>query len=459
MRARASGEASAGRAVRRVVQVLIAAFAVLLTLSAGSAVAAASEEGESAIVGRFSVEDPESGERVGVAGVEVSVEGVGSVTSDEEGNFRIVVPEPGEYIVGVVVETLPEGIGLRDPEVTSRTVLAEPDKDKQVLFALIGDGAEASSGSAGISVRRVAQLTVEGLKEGLYLAMAAIGLSLIFGTTGLTNFAHAELVTWGMLSTYFFNVYGLAGMIGFLAPLPGPLGGGVNLVIAAVFGALTGAVVGYLINRFMFRGARRAGVSLLAQMLMTIGLSILFRYLLLYIFGGSPRTFAQFTAQRALSIGPVEVTAKDLIAMGLSVVILVGVGLYLQRTQMGKAMRAVADNRDLAESTGIDVERVISTVWLSGAGLAALAGVFYGLTVIRWDFGFKILLLIFAAVVLGGLGTAFGAFMGALVVGLSITLSTLVIDAELKNMVALLVLVVILMVRPQGLFGRAERIG
>jgi neutral amino acid transport system permease protein len=262
-----------------------------------------------------------------------------------------------------------------------------------------------------------------------------------------------------MLSTYFFNVYGLAGLIGFLAPLPPPFGGGVDLVFAAILGVFAGGLMGYVINRFIFKGARRAGVSLLAQMLMTIGLSILMRYVFLYFFRGGPRTFGQYTAQRAVKIGPIELTPKDMIAMALSVVILIGVGLYLQRTKMGKAMRAVADNRELAESTGIDVERVISTVWVSGASLAALGGVFFGLTQIRWDSGFRILLLIFASVVLGGLGTAFGALVGAIVVGLAINLSTLVIDAELKNMVALLVMVVILMVRPQGILGRPERVG
>ena len=192
---------------------------------------------------------------------------------------------------------------------------------------------------------------------------------------------------------------------------------------------------------------------------MTIGLSILLRYLFLYSFGGNPRTFGDFAAQRAWKLGPVEITPKDLAAMTLSAIVLVGVGLYLQRTRMGKAMRAVSDNRDLAESSGIDVQRVITQVWIAGGALAALGGVFFGLDQIKWDFGFRILLLIFAAVVLGGLGTAYGALVGSLLVGLVINLSTLVIDPELKNMVALVVLVLVLLVRPQGILGRPERVG
>lgn len=289
--------------------------------------------------------------------------------------------------------------------------------------------------------------------------MASIGLSLIYGTTGLVNFAHAEMVTFGGLATYFFNFYGLAGVAGVLAPLPGPFGDGVNLVFAVVLGMITGGLLGLLLDRTIFRTLRRQGVGLIAQMVITIGLSILLRYLFLYFFGGSPRSFRDFSAQTAISIGPIEVTPKDLIAMGVSVGVLIGIGLLLTRTQMGKAMRAVSDNKDLSESSGIDVQRVISTVWVFGAGAAALGGAFFALDQTRWDFGFRILLLIFSAVTLGGLGTAYGALLGALVIGLVINWSTLIIDAELKNMVALLVMVAVLLVRPQGLLGRAERIG
>lgn len=438
-------------------------FFTLLATVAGALVGAgaSAQEGEPVDVGVFgqlSYEDPESGEDVVVPGVTIEVVGVGSAETDANGDFRIGVPEPGDYVIQLDVETLPEGVNLRNPDGNPLESTINENRDRRVLFPLVFGEAEESTTGA-ISFRRVAQLTAEGLKQGLYLAMAAIGLTLIFGTTGLVNFAHAELVTWGMLSTYFFNFYGLAGVIGFLAPLPPPFGGGVNLVFAAFLGMLSGAALGWMLNRFIFRGARRAGVSLIAQMVMTIGLSILLRYVFVYIFRGAPRSFGNFTAQRAVEIGPIELTPKDLVAMALSVLILVGVASYLEMTRMGKAMRAVSDNRELAESTGIDVERVISLVWMSGAALAAISGVFFGLDQVKWDFGFRILLLIFASVTLGGLGRPYGALVGALVVGLTINLSTLLIDAEVKNMVALLMLALILLFRPQGILGRAERIG
>ncbi len=439
---------------------LICAFAIVITSVFGYVSSVSAQDEGQSVNGRLRVEDAD-GERVPVEGVTVVVEGQGEATTDADGRWSVPVAEAGTYRVTLDASTLPEGVSLRDADRASLEVLVEAGQEKTALFALssgAGDGDEADEGS-GISGRRVAQLLVEGLKQGLYLAMAAIGLSLIFGTTGLVNFAHAEMVTWGQLTTFFFNYYGLAGIIGFLAPLPPPFGAGVNLVIAAGFGMVAGGLLGYLLDRGLFRGMRRSGVSLIAQMVITIGLSILMRYVFLYFFGGNPRFFRDFAGQRAIAIGPVEITPKDLTAMAISIVVLLLVGGLLQFTRIGKAMRAVADNRDLAESSGIDVQQVISIVWIAGGALAALGGVFFGLDQVKWDFGFRILLLIFASVTLGGLGTAYGALVGALVVGLVINLSTLVIDVELKNMVALLVLVLILLFRPQGILGRAERIG
>lgn len=400
----------------------------------------------------------EDGEKLFIEGVVVSIDGVGSAETDADGNWRIPVPAPGEYSVALDESTLPEGVTLKDPDRNPLVTSVSENRDQRVIFPLI-EG-ESSGGREGkFAPRRIAQLTLDGIKLGLYLAMAAIGLSLIFGTTGLVNFAHAELITWGALMTYFFNIYGLAGVIGFLAPLPGPFGAGSNLILATVLGVVCGGLLGWALNRFVFRTARNAGVSLLAQMVMTIGGSILLRYLFLYVFTGKFRVYKDYTAQRAKTFLGLELTQRDMVAMSISILVLVAVGLVLLRTRTGRAMRAVSDNRDLAEASGIDVERVIAQVWIFGGALAALAGTFFGFEQVKWDLGFRILLLIFAAVTLGGLGTAFGALVGALIVGVAINLSTLVIDSELKNMVALLVLVLALLVRPQGILGSKERIG
>jgi branched-chain amino acid transport system permease protein len=153
-------------------------------------------------------------------------------------------------------------------------------------------------------------------------------------------------------------------------------------------------------------------------------------------------------------------TNADLFTIIICVVVLVLVALMLQRTKIGKAMRAVADNRDLAASSGIDVNRVILVVWVLGGALAALGGVLLGLSdQVQWDMGFRLLLLMFAGVTLGGLGTAYGALVGSLVVGVFVQMSTLVIASDVKYVGGLLLLIVILVIRPQGILGTRARIG
>ena len=407
----------------------------------------------------------EEGDRIPVEGVIISVittdgSEIGSGTTDGEGVFSVPVPGPEVYLVTIDVNTLPSGIRLREPERVTVEVEVLEGRDGRAIFSLISEEAGPVEESGGISLRRVAQLTTEGIKLGLFLGMAAIGLSLVFGTTGLVNFAHGEMVTWGMLSAYFFNYYGLAGAFGFMAGWWPPFGDGINLILAAVMALIVGGASGYLMDRWVFGPLRARGVSLIAQMVVTIGLSILARYVFLFIFGGNLRFFKEYSAQSALQIWIIEITPKDLITVVLSVLILAGVGLFLQRTHTGKAMRAVADNRDLAESSGINVQRVIRIIWIGAGGLAGLGGVFIGLAEqLSWLIGFRMLLLIFAGVVLGGLGTAYGALVGCLLVGIGIQISTLFIPAELKNIGALVVLAVVLVLRPQGILGKRERFG
>lgn len=435
---------------------------MLLVSAVWMALPAIGQAGE-AVTATLQVRDAESGERVAVVGVVFAVTdeaggAIGEGSTDAEGTVVIPVPGPGVYTMTIDPATLPEGVSLSNPDRASASVDVEEGETARLLFALTsGEGVGASG---GITLTRVLQLSADGLKEGLFLAMAAIGLSLIFGTTGLVNFAHGEMVTWGMLVAYLFNAYGLVAMFGFMEGWPAPLGAPVNLVIAGLFAVVAGAGLGWLMDAGIFSRLRARGTSLIAQMVVTIGLAIVIRYFFLYIFGGSPRFFLSFAGQTALDIGPVQLTPKDLVAMGITVVVLVMVGVFLQRTRTGRSLRAVADNRDLAESSGIDVSRVIRLVWMAGGALAALGGIFFAQSNnLAWDTGSRILLLIFAGVTLGGLGTAYGALVGSIVVGLGISLSTLFIPVELKNVGALILLAVILLIRPQGILGQRERIG
>jgi branched-subunit amino acid ABC-type transport system permease component len=392
-----------------------------------------------------------------VSDVKIAVEDdagkvVGNGTSNASGVFDIALPGKSidnlgkTYTVKIDKASLPKGTALRDPKQVSLKTTLKLDSDVFVTFP-IGNASTAATNKAVQGL----QLAVGGLVFAVLLAMAALGLSMIFGTTGLTNFAHGELVTFGALVAYGVD------------SLPGEIRiGGVNLTIAVaiVVAMLVSAAFGWVNDRMLWRPLRRRGTGLIAMMVVSIGLSILLRNVYQYFAGASTHQYSQFSSPKPWHWGSVLVTPKDVFIVVFSVVVLVTVTVALQRTRLGKATRAVADNTALASATGINVDRVISVVWIGGAMLAGLSGVLLGMTQgFDYQLGFKILLLIFAATVLGGLGTAWGAIVGALVIGLFVEVSTLFIPAELKFVGALVVLIVVLLIRPQGLLGKAQRVG
>ena len=421
---------------------LLALLVGLGALAALGDVAAAQDPAEEWSVG--GTQRGPAPEREPIEGVDIIVttvdgEEVGGDTTAEDGTWTVELPGPGEYSAQLDTGTLPDGVTLTNEENNPLDFTVRTVGRPKIINFLTGEGT-----SSGVSLwKDLLQLTVEGIKFGLVIAMAAIGLSLIFGTTGLTNFAHGEMVTWGALVAWFINV-----RIGW------------HLVPAALLAVVVGGVTGAGLDRILWRPLRRRGTGLIAMLVVSIGLSLFIRTVFLYQFGGRTAPFADYAVQRDWDIGPIGIAPKDLFSIVLSVVVLVGVAIGLQRTRMGKAMRAVADNPDLASSSGIDVQRVILLVWGFGGGLAALGGILFALgEQVSFQMGFQLLLLMFAGVTLGGLGTAYGALVGSLVVGLLVQLSTHWIPSEMKNLGALVVLIVILVVRPQGILGSKERVG
>jgi branched-chain amino acid transport system permease protein len=376
-----------------------------------------------------------------IEGVQVTVstpdgEELDQVESDENGRWEVELPGPGQYVVSIDADDLPEGVTLSGEE--SRTVTVDEGRRQPVNLGL-----EDGSRGAGAGGVRAIQLLVDGLRFGLLIAMCAVGLSLIYGTTGLTNFAHGELVTIGAVVAWFINV-----------------DGGVPLIPAALIAMLVGAAVGALNELGLWRPLRGRGTGLIAALVVSIGLSLLLRYVVQIVYGGRSNPYGDFQTGRSVDYGLFRMTNADLTTILISVIMLVLVAVMLQRTKIGKAMRAVADNRDLAASSGIDVNRVILVVWMLGGALAALGGVLLGLSdQVQWDMGFRLLLLMFAGVTLGGLGTAYGALVGSLVVGVFVQMSTLVIASDVKYVGGLLLLIVILVIRPQGILGSRARIG
>ncbi|GGT56140.1 branched-chain amino acid ABC transporter permease [Streptomyces kurssanovii] len=293
---------------------------------------------------------------------------------------------------------------------------------------------------------RALQALIDGIQFGVIIAITAVGLSLIFGTIHLINFAHGELVTIGATFAFFLN-----------ASAAGP---GWHLIPAAIVAVAFGALLGAAIDLGLWRPLRARGTGLINMFIVTIGLSLLLRHIVLVLYGTRPGSFVQYDIQNALDLGPAGITPRDLTVTLLSVAVLLGVAALLQKTRIGTAIRAVSANRDLAEASGIDVQRVVLVVWIIGGGLAALGGVFFGLVeIVTWDMGFKLLLLMFAGVILGGLGSAYGAMVGSLVIGIVAQMSTLWFPADLQYAWALLALIIVLLVRPQGILGQRERIG
>ena len=427
--------------------VLLAAMTSIAVVGLATVQPANGQESETTAEGtirsRGTAEDggDEFFEGVRLVALDASGAEVGEGLTDDAGEWSIVLPGAGDYTVELDTSTLPEGVSLREGTEPSRAVSATAGRASPVLFPL---GERAASASTSI---RFVQLTVDGLKLGLIIGMTAIGLSLIFGTTGLVNFAHGEIVTTGAMIAFLLNVTGLGGTQ-------------INLVLAAILAILFTGAFGGALNQFVWKPLRDRGSSLISMLVVSIGTSIFLRYVLLYIFGGRGRPYRDYQIQSVIDLGPFALAPKDIFIIIISLVVLISVGLALQGTRIGKAMRAVADNRDLAESSGIDVEAVIRYVWIAGGALAGLGGVLFGLTEdIGWEMGFRLLLLMFAGVTLGGLGTAYGALVGSLIVGVFIQLSTYVVPNDMKNVGALMALVLILLVRPQGLLGRPERVG
>jgi branched-chain amino acid transport system permease protein len=229
------------------------------------------------------------------------------------------------------------------------------------------------------------------------------------------------------------------------------------LLVAVIVMAL-GGLFGYSQDAFIWKPLRKKRLGLNQMMIVSIGFSIVLRYVLLIFFGGETKVISgEF---QSVQIGPINTTVNSIVSMVVCLVTLAAVALFLTRTRIGKATRAVSDNSALAASTGIDVERIIRIVWVVAGALTALSGILYGLQFqASWLTGFQILLLLFASVTLGGLGTALGATVGAMIIGFVVELSVLVIPADLKYAASLIILVLVLLIRPQGVLGKKQRIG
>jgi branched-chain amino acid transport system permease protein len=299
---------------------------------------------------------------------------------------------------------------------------------------------------------------VDGLLLGATLALGAVGLTLTYSILGFANFTHGDLITWGAYFVLSLLVAWTAGGGSGLGRLGSLSFGWPFLAMLAVAMLLTGAV-GILLDRFLVRPLRRQGTQIVL-VIASFGASLALRYGLAFAYGPEPAYYTR-QIQLATPVVPglpaVRATPDQVFVLGLTTVLVVGLHRLLTRTTLGRAMRAVSENPALARVVGVDPQAVARWTWLIGGALAAVAGVFVGLTVqVRPWLGFELLLPLFAATILGGVGSVYGAVLGGLLIGLAEALAVPLVGAEYRAAVAFTVLLAVLLVRPRGLLGTRE---
>lgn len=277
-----------------------------------------------------------------------------------------------------------------------------------------------------------------GVVVGAIVAVTAVGLTLVYSILRITNFAHGDLVTLGAYTALTLNLgYGVPPKYGI--PLAFLVGG-----LAAVILELT-----------VWRRMRRTGAGTVALIVASIGLALFLRNALVFHFGNQHRAF-EVVVQRAQPVPglPIMLTPDQKFIALAAFVLVALLHMVLKYTAVGKAMRAMADNLDLAWTCGVDVDRIIMWTWLLAGGLAASGGVLYSMTrPVYPELGWHLLLPMFAAIILGGIGNPYGAVLGGLLIGIAQEMSVIFFRAEYKMAVGFAVMSAVLFLMPRGLLG------
>jgi neutral amino acid transport system permease protein len=289
----------------------------------------------------------------------------------------------------------------------------------------------------------LAQASVNGLVSGAYFSLGAAGLTLVYGVLKLVNFAHGEFLTFGAYMA-------IVARSAFGAPL----------ALALPFAFVTTALLALALEMLMWRPMRRKGAGVMQLLLMALGLAFVIRNVNQLIAGTDVRTLGA-NVTSSVTFHGLHIGRTELWVAILAFAALVALATMLSRTRLGMHIRALSDNPELAATTGLDTDRIIVYTWLLAGGLAGLAGVVYGASigVITPNLGFGIVLSIFAAVIVGGIGDAYGALAGGILIGLVQEWSTLVVPVNLKVAVGFGAMILVLILRPEGIFGRARSAG
>ncbi|MFB6133214.1 MAG: branched-chain amino acid ABC transporter permease [Halanaeroarchaeum sp.] len=340
------------------------------------------------------------------------------------------------------------------------------------VLLLVEMGGDLLSGELPVS--QLATYVLDGLTVGLVIGLAGVGLSMTYSILNFANFAHGDYITSGAFAgwaaTYVvagFGEHELSDLI-----LVGAGGSvyaseiGVNItatpfaiLAGIVFAGLATIMLTLLVDRYVFKPLRNEeGIILLIA---SVGAALAIRYGLVFVFQQNTRGVTANVSQVSIPMidGTINVSYHQITLIAVAIALMLGIHFLLQRTKLGKAMRAMADNKDLALITGIPTERVVRWTWIIGGGLTGVAGYLIVLErgTLSYNFGWLLLLLIFAAVILGGIGSVYGAIGGGIFIGLASRVSLVWLpEATFARPAAFLVMILILVYRPQGLFsGRA----
>ena len=286
------------------------------------------------------------------------------------------------------------------------------------------------------------QLIIEaigfGIATGAVIALGAVGFSVQFGISNILNITYGSLMT-------------LAAYVGLLL-----INHGVNAWLALVLGAVVVGVVSVVYHRALLAPLVRRGTRAIAMVIVTVSAGIILQYVIVSFAGPESHSYGEQSGSTLHLIG-FTLSAGQVAIIVLTASLMLGLHLLLTRTTLGKAMRATSSNRTLARSCGISTDRVSDIAWLISGSLCGAAGVALAITTVSFDFSLGSLFLIpmIAAAVLGGIGQPYGAMLGGLIVGVSSEVAAAVSNPNYKDVVAFMILIIMLLVRPRGLFGAA----
>lgn len=302
----------------------------------------------------------------------------------------------------------------------------------------------------GVSGERILSLSVWGIMLGSIIALGAIGLSLVYGILRFANFCHGDLMTVGA-----YAAFAVLGLLPQGAPLK-PFSFGWEFLMALLLAMPITGLVAFGIDRILYRPLRRRRSSLVILAMAALGAAFFVRSIIYLAWGADFRFYYLGRARPALQLPlGIRVRPDQLFILGLALLLVFLIYLLLERTKMGKAMRATADNPELARVSGINTERVILWTWMIGGAMAAAGGALLGLDAqLRPEMGWWLLLPMFAAVILGSIGNPYGALVGGLIIGVVQQVSTAFLNPAYAPGVAFLIMIIVLLVRPQGIFGK-----